>query len=754
MSDFINIFDDRHEHPKGADGNPAKADTPGAGAIGCDNGSWLIGIVDDEASVHDVTRLALKNLVIYDRPLEFVSAYSAREGFELIKAHPDMAIVLLDVVMESDDAGFLLVDRIRNELKNNHLQIVLRTGQPGYSPEEEVMLRYEINSYKTKSELTRGRLFAVVAAGIRAYQHLAAIARSREGLRAVIKAAADLFQERSVHDFAGGVLEQINALFHIEADSLFCVSQRPSDAPLALPKSADEFFVVATSDKFQQLRGMGLDQIHGDMREVALVHATLAAQTHLFQEQTSCLYLSTPSGWRGVIVADNAQNLAHADHELLQMFCLNVALGLENAKFFTHLNRAAYVDELTGLNSRLGLTEQAQVLCAKGETGAGTLYLLDIDDFHQVTDSMGFDYGNALLGDVAALLRRTFGDKARCARLHSDVFAILLPGSTMPAKDLAVQLTSALATCKDKIRFSITLGASQYERLERCDMSELISQAEAALRYAKAHRRGAGEDYSHGYQRALLDNVSIISDLRNALENNELFLMLQPKVEVQSGNLIGYEALVRWQHPQKGLIPPGDFMPQVEKSGLYYEFDLYIARAYCDIRRQYPALTLPVSINISANSLQYGSFVTELAAVFEQAGIAFDEVELEVTESVLIQSDEAISHLKKLHQLGFVICLDDFGVGFSSLSYLLNLPVQIIKVDRAFVASLDQSPDAVAVLNCVLRLGDELGKRIIVEGVETEAQLDLLAALGVRYVQGYYYYRPLAIEAALSLCGC
>lgn len=139
---------------------------------------WIIGIIDDEPAIHDVTRLALKHVRVFGRPLEFVSAFSAKEGFDLVKKHPEMALVLLDVVMETDEAGLMLVDRIRNELDNHLLQIVLRTGQPGYTPEEEVILKYEINSYKTKSELTRNKLFTVVATGLRCFSQMDEIGRA------------------------------------------------------------------------------------------------------------------------------------------------------------------------------------------------------------------------------------------------------------------------------------------------------------------------------------------------------------------------------------------------------------------------------------------------------------------------------------------------------------------------------------------------------------------------------------------------
>ncbi|AZQ12138.1 EAL domain-containing protein [Shewanella khirikhana] len=713
--------------------------------------AWIIGIIDDEPAIHDVTRLALKHVRIFGRPLEFVSAFSAKEGFDLVKNHPEMALVLLDVVMETDEAGLMLVDRIRNELGNHLLQIVLRTGQPGYTPEEEVILKYEINSYKTKSELTRNKLFTVVATGLRCFRQMDALERSRQGLRSVINAAANLFQERSIHEFASGVLDQIDALFNIKADSLFCVSQRPLNGPFSIESGNQEFLVVAASDKFRDFYGKSLDELDPELEQRQLVQRTLSANQHVFLPSCSCLYLSTPSGWQGVIVAENASGLTQVDQELLQVFCLNVALGLENAKFFSHLNKAAFFDELTGLYNRAGMVEYGAGFLKRGSRGAASLYMLDIDYFHQIIESLGYEFGNNILGKMARVLRKEFANRAMIARLHADVFAVLLPEGRLTAHELAVRCAKPLMIDEQSIRLGLTVGSSVLEQGDDIDIERMLRHAESALKVAKEHRRGSGETFDKRYEQASRDSMTVLSDLRIALDNRELYLVLQPKVDINHGNVMGYEALIRWQHPEKGNIPPGAFIPAVDKSGLYYMVDLYVARAACELINEHPELRVPISINISANSLHHETFVDDLKAEFIKAGVAFNRVELEVTENALVHSDRAIGELHRLHESGFVICLDDFGAGFSSLGYLLRLPIQVIKIDRAFISHLTDSDEAIAVLQGILRIGRDLNKQLIIEGVETEAQLALLKSMQVDYVQGFFFYRPLPVKEALAL---
>lgn len=714
--------------------------------------AWRIAIVDDEKAIHDVTRLALKDVLVEGRPLEFISAFSATDGLKLLQDNPDVAVILLDVVMETDDAGLRLVEAIRGELSNSMIQIVLRTGQAGYAPEEEVISRYEINAYKTKSELTRGKLFTTIATAIRSYRHLCVIEESRQGLRAVINASAQMMSERSVSEFSAGVLRQIDALFGMTSQSFFCVSRRPSSGPFALKSGSDGYVVVAANDKFADWYGKDIQQLDQDSAYVRLVLDTLQLKEHQFIENLSCLYLNTPSGWEGVIVAEQSTHLRKADPELLQIFCMNVGLGLENAKYFNVLNQAAFKDELTGQLNRSGFLEETTKLSATC-TAQLDLYVIDIDYFHHIVESLGYDIGNAILKKMAALLTEFFGDKARVARLHADVFAVAIADFRIAAKEVALRCAKPILIEGQSIRLGLTVGKSESINTGQLRDSSLpLRQAEIALKVAKEHKRGTGELFQQCFEQASRRNMTVLSDLRQALDKNELYLVLQPKVDIQNGNSIaGYEALLRWAHPQKGQITPGAFIPIVEKAGLNYDLDLYVAAQLCQIIKAGAPEHLRISFNISANSLNNDGFVDELISLFRTEQVSLDRVEIEVTENALIHSEQAIVALRRLYTEGFIICLDDFGAGYSSLSYLLRLPLHVIKIDRAFVADLTVSGDSQKILYGMLAIIQSVAKDVVIEGVETDHQLEMLKNLGVRFVQGYRFYYPMDVQAAFDL---
>lgn len=743
--DFIQLFAD---DPEGR----GSVSTSGDAEPGRQNNKpWKIVIVDDEADVHQVTKMAMKGVEIYGRPLTFVSAYSGAEGYSVMQEHTDACLVLLDVVMETHDAGLLLVDRIRNEIGNQHVQIILRTGQAGYAPEEQVIIRYEINAYKTKSELTRNKLFTAIATAIRSYQQLQSIEESRQGLRNIIHASASMLQERSVIDFSRGVLAQIEALFELSSRSLFCVSQKPLRGPYAIQSGNGGYIVVAADSKYERYIGEDLKILEADLEIAKFAHEALERQAHCHKNGNTALYLSTPSGWEGVIVSEDAASFESADQELLQLFCMNIALGLENAKFFSYLNIAAYEDPVTGLLNRLGFLDKiSRCMATAHAEKRWSVFVLDLDYFHHIVESLGYEFGNHLLRKTGEVLRGYFEQALAIARIHTDVFAVCFENTQLGPHEVAMRSSKPIWVNSQSIRISMTVGeASSTDRNLTPEL--LLRQAEIALKVAKEQKRGSGEVFREQFEHESRHRMTLLNNLRIALEKKELFLMMQPKVALKSSMVCGFEALIRWNHPVHGLIPPTAFIPTVEKSGLNYDLDLYVAERICEILQSWPQMNLPVSINISANSLVHESFVHDLHQVFQQYRIATNRIQIEVTENALIHSDQSIVRLRELREHGFVIVLDDFGAGFSSLSYLLRLPLQVIKIDRAFVAEISSSNQAYELLKGIVQIVQGLQMETVVEGVETSEQLALVRALDVDQIQGFIYYKPSLVDEAFAL---
>ncbi|MCK5831347.1 MAG: EAL domain-containing protein [Methylococcales bacterium] len=722
-------------------------------AIKQKNHDWKVAIIDDDKSVHDATKLALSGIQIQGGNLEFISAFSGEEGFQLLKKHSDCAVVLLDVVMESPKAGLELAYRIRQELRLENIQIIIRAGQPSYVIEEDIISQYKINDYKTKNELTRDKLFITIATAIRSFKHLSVLNESRKGLRKVIKASASLMKERSLHEFSNGVLQQINVLFNLDSLGIIVVSQQPLKGSYAFNKNEIIVYqAIAVTEKYKKNFGKTIEEFTPDINRQVMKKALLLKR-HVIEDNVTVLYFETPSLWNGIIMIEGVLLLKEIDKEILKIFCLNIALGLENAKYFSQINHDAYYDSLTGLYNRTGFLEYSKELL-KQTINTLTVFVIDIDFFHDINESHGFDYGNGILGAVSATLKTIFPRPGVIARIYTDVFAIALADTQWQLKTLIQALSVPFVVENNPIRLGLTMGASSCKvSQKKIDIDLLLCHAKIALKEAKENNRGAGQEFQPEDEKKAINRRSILSELRIGILNNELFLMLQPKVSISKKQIVGYEALIRWDHPTKGLIPPNDFIPIAEKSGIYFDIDMYVFRKTLDIIEKYPQITHPISVNISVNSLHHINFVDELKNIMLETKIDIHRIELEVTEHAIVRSEMAIKHLKALRKMGFVLCLDDFGSGYSSLCYLLKLPLDVIKIDSTFVNSITDNPDALAVLKGMLQICQDLNKKVVVEGVETQQQIDLLIQLNIDVIQGFFYYKPMRIDDVIEVLG-
>ena len=290
---------------------------------------WTILIIDDEPEVHAATRLALSDTIFQSRPLTFVSAYSAAQARELLPTLEHVAIILLDVVMETDDAGLELVRFIREELNWQATRIILRTGQPGLAPEQDVILQYDINDYKAKTELTQTRLFTSVVVALRGYRHLINLETSRTGLRQVIRAASSLHRNRSLDLFAEGVLLQLTAILDTEAHSILCTHRRS--------RTAAPLTVLTGSGRFS---GVSASPADLDTEIRTRLTAALALQRHLFAGQYATLYLRTPGGREVIIYVESGRPFSELDLSLLELFGHNISIGYDNLKMWQQLDDA------------------------------------------------------------------------------------------------------------------------------------------------------------------------------------------------------------------------------------------------------------------------------------------------------------------------------------------------------------------------------------------------------------------------------
>lgn len=418
----------------------------------------------------------------------------------------------------------------------------------------------------------------------------------------------------------------------------------------------------------------------------------------------------------------------------------------------------AHHDPVTGLPNRSAFNEclNSTIEAAASEGTSFSLMSLDLDRFKEVNDVFGHVVGDDLLCEISRRLQKTIGG-AFVARLGGDEFTVISIDGEQPAaaEALADQVLTAVAEEFNidghQLRLSISIGVSIFPT-DGTDAATLVANADAALYRAKSEGRGIYRFFEAGMDKSLRERRALQHDLQTAIEHGELTLYYQPQARI-SGETIGFEALVRWRHPTRGMISPGSFIPLAEESGLIVPMGEWILREACREAASWDK-PLQIGINLSPVQFRHGDLVAVVHSVLLETGLAPSRLELEITEGVLIGDfSRALSILRRLKALGVRIAMDDFGTGYSSLSYLQSFPFDKIKIDQAFISNLESNPQSATIIRAVIGLARGLNLPVLAEGVETEEQLAFLASEKCDEVQGYLIGRPQPIEHYAALTG-
>jgi diguanylate cyclase (GGDEF)-like protein/PAS domain S-box-containing protein len=426
------------------------------------------------------------------------------------------------------------------------------------------------------------------------------------------------------------------------------------------------------------------------------------------------------------------------------------------------LRHRAFHDALTDLANRSLFANRMEHALARGARNDSSIgvVIIDLDGFKTVNDSLGHSAGDDLLFAVGNRLRNAVRPGDTVARLGGDEFAILLEeDSTIEhLVDQAERVLRSLAEPFEVAGKSLVVTASAGVTLNRPGdgPDELIRNADMAMYLAKRDGKSCVRRFEPALHHAALDRLELEADLRRALQRDELVVHYQPTVELANGAISGFEALVRWQHPRRGLLGPLEFIPLAEETGLIIEIGRWVLDRACRQARQWQQThatdDLTMSVNLSARQLRDPHLLADVADTLRDSGLAPHCLVLEITESVLMDNTEAaIEGLHQLKALGIRLAIDDFGTGYSSLNYLRALPVDIVKIDKVFIDGVASDKEARGLIKAILSMADTLDLQTVAEGVESRDQVNRLQQLGSALVQGFYYARPLTPEAAEAL---
>ncbi len=446
-------------------------------------------------------------------------------------------------------------------------------------------------------------------------------------------------------------------------------------------------------------------------------------------------YISKPVNWS--VLKHRVRRILHAS---------------ETDRQIRHL---AYHDTLTGLPNRLlfmDRLDQAITRAIRSRNLFALMYI-DIDHFKVINESMGHDIGDDLLLKITDRLQDCIRQSDTIGRLGGDEFAIILENLQVPedvtlvARHVLSGLSQSVTISDLDVNISASIGISVYPD-DGVTLGQLLKHADTAMYKAKEQGRNTFQFYTQEMSELAMRRLELENSLRNAIEKNELMLYYQPKYNLASSRCWGMEALVRWDHPEKGLILPDEFIPLAEETGLIVQLDQWVIRNACEQlsrwkQQGYAASNL--SINVSARHFQEQTLTQLVQQVLEDTGLNATEIEIELTESTLVNNHaNARAVLNNLHNMGLRIALDDFGTGYASMAYLKDFPIDTVKIDRSFVWGIPEDKENMAIVKAIVGLADSLDLALIAEGIETKEQVSFLNSIGCSHGQGYYWSKPVS----------
>ncbi len=537
--------------------------------------------------------------------------------------------------------------------------------------------------------------------------------------------------------------QQFYSLFHHNPDAVFSIN--PEGKFVSVNYIASEYTGYAISE----LKRMTFDQI------VASNHVALARE--MFRRS-----LQGEVHQFDVIIQNKEGSYKELYVSTVPIMVGGEIVGVYGiAKDVTENNRAekmihylAYHDELTGMKNRRCFNEELAGLMNQNTPDPFAVMLLDFDRFKRINDLFGHEFGDRVIQSIGKRLSELFDDQYVVARLGGDEFTVIVTGCrdqnevALIARHVLEAFQQPLLIENQECLLTASIGIALYPQ-HGSEVAGLLKHADMAMYDVKEKTTNNFAFYTEEMSNQTLHKIILENDLRRAIDENELLVYYQPKMNTMSGRVIGFEALVRWQHPSIGLIPPDEFIVAAEETGLIIPIEQWVMKQACQQLKHWHSLYgnhLTVAVNLSQRHFYQEDIVCTIDTILEDVELEPEFLEIEITESMaMFNEKETIGKLNKLRSLGLEISMDDFGTGYSSLSYMNKLPINRLKIDRLFIRDITSNTGDLAIVTTIIAMAHNLGLEIIAEGVETEEQLRILHGLKCYEVQGFLYSKPLPI---------
>ncbi|MCG6201664.1 EAL domain-containing protein [Psychromonas antarctica] len=824
--------------------------------------------------------------------MNLIYGSSPEEAYKLLQLHSDIAVILLDIVMENDSAGLNCTRYIRDVMQNKTVRIILRTGQSGKSHIRDVIRLYDINGYLEKSKLTTQDFEIAMITALRSYDDICTIGHlsvTNDALESLIKARTDdlyntnnLLQEKikeqaiahrrlQLNEARLAEAQRIARIGHFEwsifddtvllSDQLCLILNMPASYAnhtlaefIELVHCEDKTLVLATINKaIKEKKSYDIEHrlLHskgatwfvrhqGDVtlnaaQQVTYIVGTLQdiTERRLAEMEMRKLSTAVEQAADGIMITNSMGVIEYVNTAMLNMtgydksellgatprilksekqsaaFYKRLWKTIQQGKVFNEivinkhktgrlyfeektitpqknnqgvivnyiscgkditermeaqerLQHLAHHDALTGLPNKLLFKDRLEQAIGRAqwkETIIAVLFI-DMDRFKIINDTLGHNIGDLLLQEMAVRLVACLRKNDTVARFGGDEFAIIL-NDIATKEDVIKQVDTILSKlavmfeCDSRELFvTASIGISLFPE-DGVNTQTLLQKADAAMYLAKSKGRNAFQFYAIKDEQRAIDRLSLELSLRRALERDEFRLFYQPQLNLSNCKIEGYEALLRWQHPELGLVSPINFIPILEETGMIIPVGEWVLRTACEqeqSNRDMGFSPKKVAVNISIRQFKQKNFVQMVECILATTGLDPHYLELEVTENLLIDNmKETSKKLQLLHHMGLSFSIDDFGTGYSSMNYLRRLPFELLKIDRSFIMDITSSHDDAAIVTAMITLAHSMGVAVIAEGVETIEQLSFLDNLGCDSIQGFLCSPPLPMKAFNAL---